>query len=182
MTVLTVNSSKEILPSIINDIDSPNNMPIKPPKELKVKASQTNCLTISDFVAPTALLIPISRVLSVTETSIIFITPIPPTATPIPLPECIETSSDESSLCMMLFSYGAIEESVKTNIIESLIISATIFPLKTTDIELDHGTYDKVGIYLWNIMDAYVDAQLSTFPVKRLKSRSDVDSLSVPLE
>jgi hypothetical protein len=38
------------------------------------------------------------------------------------------------------------------------------------------------GIYLWNIMDAYVDAQLSTFPVKRLKSRSDVDSLSVPLE
>ena len=38
------------------------------------------------------------------------------------------------------------------------------------------------GLYVWNILDAYVDAQLSTFPVKRLKSRSDVDSLSVPLE
>ena len=38
------------------------------------------------------------------------------------------------------------------------------------------------GIYVWNILDAYVDAQLSTFPVKRLKSRNDVDSLSVPLE
>tara|TARA_Y100000758_G_C15748098_1_gene311029 strand:- start:58 stop:435 length:378 start_codon:yes stop_codon:yes gene_type:complete len=39
-----------------------------------------------------------------------------------------------------------------------------------------------IGLYVWNILDAYVDAQLSTFPVKRLKSRSDVDSLSVPLE
>ena len=38
------------------------------------------------------------------------------------------------------------------------------------------------GLYVWNILDAYVDAQLSTFPVKRLKSRNDVDSLSVPLE
>ena len=39
-----------------------------------------------------------------------------------------------------------------------------------------------VGLYVWNILDAYVDAQLSTFPVKRLKSRSDMDSLSVPLD
>ena len=38
------------------------------------------------------------------------------------------------------------------------------------------------GLYVWNILDAYVDAQLSTFPVKQLKSRSDMDSLSVPLE
>ena len=38
------------------------------------------------------------------------------------------------------------------------------------------------GLYVWNILDAYVDAQLSTFPVKRLKSNNDVDSLSVPLE
>ena len=39
-----------------------------------------------------------------------------------------------------------------------------------------------IGLYVWNVLDAYVDAQLSTFPVKRLKSRSDRDSLSVPLE
>ena len=39
---------------------------------------------MSPFVAPTALLIPISLVLSVTETSIIFITPIPPTANDMP--------------------------------------------------------------------------------------------------
>jgi putative ABC transport system permease protein len=49
-----------------------------------VKQFVWEALTISDFVAPTALLIPISRVLSVTETSIIFITPIPPTASDIP--------------------------------------------------------------------------------------------------
>ena len=36
-----------------------------------------------------------------------------------------------------------------------------------------------VGLYVWNILDAYVDAQLSTFPVKRLKSRRDLDSLRV---
>ncbi len=38
------------------------------------------------------------------------------------------------------------------------------------------------GLYVWNILDAYVDAQLSTFPVKRLKSNNEVDSLKVPLE
>ena len=39
-----------------------------------------------------------------------------------------------------------------------------------------------VGLYVWNILDAYVDAQLSTFPVKRLKSRSDLDSSRVSLD
>ena len=58
---------------------------------------------------------------------------------------------------MMLFSYGEIEESIKTNIIESLVISATTFPLKSTDIKLDSGTYDKVGIYLWNIDDLTIE-------------------------
>ena len=39
-----------------------------------------------------------------------------------------------------------------------------------------------IGIYVWNILDAYVDAQLSTFPVKRLESKNKVDSLNVPAE
>ena len=38
------------------------------------------------------------------------------------------------------------------------------------------------GLYVWNMLDAYVDAQLSTFPVKRLKSNNEVDSLKVPVE
>ena len=38
------------------------------------------------------------------------------------------------------------------------------------------------GIYVWNILDAYVDAQLSTFPVRRLQSNNEVDSLRVPVE
>ena len=42
-------------------------------------ASIINCIIITEFVAPKAFRSPISFVLSVTETSIMFITPIPPT-------------------------------------------------------------------------------------------------------
>ena len=35
------------------------------------------------------------------------------------------------------------------------------------------------GLFAWNMLDAYVDAQLSTFPVKRLESTNDIDSLKV---
>ena len=37
------------------------------------------------------------------------------------------------------------------------------------------------GLFVWNMLDAYVDAQLSTFPVRRLESNSDIDSLKVRL-
>ena len=43
-----------------------------------------NCKRIEPLVAPSAFLVPISLVLSVIETSIIFITPIPPTKREIP--------------------------------------------------------------------------------------------------
>jgi len=36
-----------------------------------------------------------------------------------------------------------------------------------------------IGLYMWNILDAYVDAQLSTFPIKRLESNDAMDSLKV---
>ena len=39
-----------------------------------------------------------------------------------------------------------------------------------------------IGLYIWGILDAYVDAQLSTFPIKRLESNNEVDSLKVPIE
>jgi hypothetical protein len=39
-----------------------------------------------------------------------------------------------------------------------------------------------IGLYVWNILDAYVDAHLSTFPVKRLEFNYEVDSLKVPIE
>ena len=35
------------------------------------------------------------------------------------------------------------------------------------------------GLFVWNMLDAYVDAQLSTFPVKRLQSNNELDSLRV---
>ncbi len=35
------------------------------------------------------------------------------------------------------------------------------------------------GLFVWNMLDAYVDAQLSTFPIKRLESNNQLDSLMV---
>ena len=37
------------------------------------------------------------------------------------------------------------------------------------------------GLFVWNMLDAYVDAQLSTFPIKRLESNNNLDSLMVKL-
>ena len=38
------------------------------------------------------------------------------------------------------------------------------------------------GLFVWNMLDAYVDAQMSTFPVKRLESNYMPDSLRVNIE
>jgi len=38
-----------------------------------------------------------------------------------------------------------------------------------------------LGIFVWSMLDAYVDAQLSTFPMKRLEPNNDIDSLKVKL-
>ena len=35
------------------------------------------------------------------------------------------------------------------------------------------------GLFVWNMLDAYVDAQLSTFPIKRLEPNNNLDSLKV---
>ena len=56
-----------------------NPMPNTPPRRLSTIPSVKNCTIISLFFAPTAFLIPISFVLSVTDTNMIFIIPIPPT-------------------------------------------------------------------------------------------------------
>ena len=39
-----------------------------------------------------------------------------------------------------------------------------------------------IGLYIWSILDAYVDAQLSTFPINRLQSNNEVDSLRIRVE
>ena len=62
----------------------PNTTPIIPPTPESVIASVRNCRIILARLAPIALRTPISRVRSVTETSMIFITPIPPTSRDMP--------------------------------------------------------------------------------------------------
>ena len=56
--------------------------PRTPPKKVNIIASKRNWRTMSLRRAPSALRTPISFVLSVTLTSMIFITPIPPTRSP----------------------------------------------------------------------------------------------------
>ncbi|MNI64851.1 hypothetical protein D3C73_1203200 [compost metagenome] len=65
-------------------INKPNKAPIAPPINDRITASIMNWIIIVPGVAPMALRIPISLVRSVTETSIMFITPIPPTSKEIP--------------------------------------------------------------------------------------------------
>ncbi len=61
--------------------------PDQPSERAGVMASSVNCIRMIFFVAPIAFLTPISRVRSVTETSMIFITPTPPTIRPTAEPE-----------------------------------------------------------------------------------------------
>lgn len=68
-----------------------------PPIRLRIIDSKRNCKRIFPDDAPTDLRIPISRVRSETETSMIFIIPTPPTikemeATNVSMPETIERS------------------------------------------------------------------------------------------
>ena len=55
-------------------------MPSTPPSAEVVAASTTNCDRITRSLAPSALRMPISRVRSVTDTSMMFIMPMPPTS------------------------------------------------------------------------------------------------------
>ena len=58
--------------------------PISPPTTQSKTDSTRNCSRTSDPRAPTASRIPISRILSVTETSMLFMTPMPPTTSETP--------------------------------------------------------------------------------------------------
>src|SRR5260370_1268540 len=60
----------------------PKRTPMTPPTALSVTASMRNCARMLERRAPMALRTPISRVRSVTLTSIMFMTPMPPTIRP----------------------------------------------------------------------------------------------------
>ena len=72
-------------------MDNANAMPKMPPMKHTITASIKNCCMMSDCRAPTAMRTPISWVRSVTETSMMFITPMPPTMSEITA--IIETNS-----------------------------------------------------------------------------------------
>ncbi len=58
--------------------------PSSPPTRLSISASERNCKRMSLGVAPTAWRMPISRVRSVTLTSMMFMMPMPPTISETP--------------------------------------------------------------------------------------------------
>ena len=61
-------------------MSQPKAMPSRPPTALTTTASTRNCDRMSPARAPTALRRPISRVRSVTDTSMMFMMPMPPTS------------------------------------------------------------------------------------------------------
>jgi hypothetical protein len=65
--------------AIAQELRAPSTMPISPPVSDTVTASIRNRARISRRRAPTARRSPISRVRSVTETSLMFMMPMPPT-------------------------------------------------------------------------------------------------------
>ena len=64
-----------------------------PPAPVSVMASSRNCQVMSLLRAPMALRTPISRVRSVTLTSMMFITPTPPISKPIELSTTVATAT-----------------------------------------------------------------------------------------
>ena len=65
------------------DTPTPSEIPIAPPSNDSTTASVKNCTLTFDGLAPTAMRIPISLVRSLTDTSIMFMMPIPPTRSEI---------------------------------------------------------------------------------------------------
>ena len=75
-----------------------------PPIRQMIMASMINCIRIDWLVAPSAFLVPISLVRSVMDTSIMFITPMPPTSREMPaiteMATCTVDSMEEKALTM----------------------------------------------------------------------------------
>ena len=80
--------------------NQPNSNPAIPPAPVSVTASVRNCQMMSARRAPRAFRIPISRVRSVTATSIMFITPTPPTMNAIE--EMISITPKVTMYCVSL--------------------------------------------------------------------------------
>ena len=84
--------------------DNPSIVPMIPPRSDIEADSTKNWKRIEPVLAPSAFLIPISLVRSVTDTSMIFITPIPPTKRDIAATNMISNVTavnDELTVCKM---------------------------------------------------------------------------------
>jgi hypothetical protein len=75
----------------------PSATPRTPPIAVTTIASDRNCERMSRCRAPVAIRTPISRVRSVTETSMMFMTPMPPTSSAMPP---IEASKSRNWFCV----------------------------------------------------------------------------------
>ena len=95
-------------------------MPIRPPITLNNNASERNCQRISLGVAPTDWRRPISRVRSVTLTSMMFMMPIPPTIREMPATQAnrLRKAAVVDSWVVMMFCWvvmvksGAVAETL----------------------------------------------------------------------
>src|SRR5713101_3923965 len=105
---ISVGQERKLL--ISADPPRPAMIPTAPPSMLSVTASTRNCSCTSASVAPTAMRTPISRVRSVTLTSMMFMMPMPPT---ISETEAIEPSSSVIT-CWVCAARSATSDCVRT--------------------------------------------------------------------
>ena len=95
----------ELTMGIRNTMALPTIMPMMPPVPVRVMASKRNCQVMSRLRAPMALRTPISRVRSVTETSMMFITPMPPMSRPIELRTTIDKHDAANDVVELLHHF-----------------------------------------------------------------------------
>jgi hypothetical protein len=105
--------------AIKKDTNIPNKIPRHPPVKQTNADSIRNCLNISSRLAPIANLIPISLVLSVTLTNIIFIIPTPPTSSEIP-------AIDANKILKASVAVSAVEEMSARLDIEKSFFSSSL--------------------------------------------------------
>ena len=103
--ILTAVGVSMTFPTILDRI-IPVMTPITPPRDVNTAASVKNCAAIRFLFAPIAFLSPISFVLSVTDTSMIFMTPIPPTRSDIPAIQTSWVLVDVASCCILAASFN----------------------------------------------------------------------------
>ena len=115
------------------DASSASDAPIAPPTRQIITASIRNCCRMSLWRAPTAMRTPISRVRSVTDTSMMFITPMPPTSSEI-------SAIDEISIVIT-----CVVASMVLRMSSLLLVKKSLLPWRRVSVRVSTSSATSIG-------------------------------------